>query len=372
MVNEIESEAHKPYENIWVLKTDDMIPNLTWWWWWWIFFIKDPDNPGRTKQFMILWSTKYTDDIQVMDMKWKLKQLPTLDDDGVLKFNGMTAAWWYDGKDMHDPIVLEEMDFEVRHDGESGELKPLMEGTDYRFFGSPEKYTVNVKDAKNDFHFEMTPWNDYMQEHRFNERQYTKKLGYNILKIYGMKMTGTIDGQPIEGTAYEQRVTVNAPAPTWYWGIGHGEDGSYFEYFNPFFGPQIFRTTEKPTSALDWGDIRLSKNMRFYHHPTQTLFLFDKKDIKITHEIENDLPVFYVTGKDEEKEMHIKIQAYARAYWRFQQPRRFGMRSILYYNEYPSEVDEFSFRKLDGSLTVRREDLGHMGCNIEHSWGKLI
>ena len=127
MVNEIESEAHKPYENIWVLKTDDMIPNLTWWWWWWIFFIKDPDNPGRTKQFMILWSTKYTDDIQVMDMKWKLKQLPTLDDDGVLKFNGMTAAWWYDGKKMYDPIVLEEMDFEVRHDGESGELKPLME-----------------------------------------------------------------------------------------------------------------------------------------------------------------------------------------------------------------------------------------------------
>ena len=155
--------------------------------------IKDPDNPGKTKQFMILWSTKYTDDIKVMDMNWKLKQLPTLGDDGVLKFNGMVAAWWYDGKKMYDPLVLKEMDFEVRHDGDEGELKPLVKDADYRFFGGPDKYTVNVKDEKNDFHFEMTPWNEYMQEHRFNERQYTKKMGYNILKIYGMKMKGTID-----------------------------------------------------------------------------------------------------------------------------------------------------------------------------------
>jgi hypothetical protein len=50
MAKEVTGKVHKPYENMWVLKTDDMIENLTWWWWWWIFFIKDPDNPGKTKQ----------------------------------------------------------------------------------------------------------------------------------------------------------------------------------------------------------------------------------------------------------------------------------------------------------------------------------
>lgn len=367
------SGEHKPYENIWVLKTDNNIEKLTWWWWWWIFFIRDPEQPGRTKQLMILWSTKYTDYIKVMDKEWSSRQLPSVGRDGVMRFNGMTCAWWYDGKTMKDPLLIRESDFEVSHNGASGELKPLVDECDYRFFGGPGRYTVNLKDDKNDFHFEMTPWNDYMQEHRFTERQYTRRYGYNILKIYGMRMKGTIDGRPVEGTAYEQRVTVNAPAPTWYWGIAHCEDGSYFEYFNPFVGPQIFRTTERPTSWLDWGDIALSRNMRFYHHPSKREFLWDdKRKIKIKHEVRDGLPIFRVSSKDDEKEIYVTIRAYSRAYWRFQQKRRMGIRSIFYYNEYPSEVTDFEFRTLDGKIHVKRGDLGHIGCNIEHSWGKLI
>ena len=93
MAKDVTTSADKPYRNMWVLKTDDMIPNLTWWWWWWLFFVKDPENPERTKQLMILWSTKYTDDIYVMDHHWKCKQFPTWEGDA-LKFNGMTCAWW--------------------------------------------------------------------------------------------------------------------------------------------------------------------------------------------------------------------------------------------------------------------------------------
>lgn len=371
MPKEITPQKHKPYENMWVLKTDDMIPNLTWWWWWWIFFIKDPANPGKTKQFMILWSTKYTDDITVMDKKWKVKKLPTWED-GVLKFNGMTAAWWFDGKNMFDPLVLEEMDFEVRHEGDAGELKPMLDGADYRFFGSPEKYTVNIKDSKNDFHFEMTPWNDYLQEHRFNESHYTKKYSYNIMKIFGMKLKGSIAGQPIEGSAYQQRVTVNAPAPTWYWGLVHCEDGSYIDYFMPFVGPQIFRTKEKARSRLDWGDIRLNRGIHFYHSPTDTEYRFRTRAVKIEHEVVEELPVFYISGKDKEKEFRLTLKAYSRAFWRFQQPKRWGMRSILYYNEFPAEVVDFGFRTLDGKLKVDKSDLGETASNFEHSWGKLI
>ena len=364
-------QIHKPYENMWVLKTDNNIPNLTWWWWWWIFFIRDPERPGKTKQLMILWSTKYTDEIKVMDKKWSVKKLPT-DEDGALRFNGMTAAWWFDGKTMKDPCVLEEMDFEVRHDGDNGELKPVMAGADYRFFGGPDKYTVNVKDKANDFHFEMTPWNDYLQKHRFNENSYTKKYSYDIMKIYGMKMTGTIDGKPVDGTAYLQRVTVNAPAPTWYWGLVHCGDGSFIDYFQPFVGPQTFRTKEKIQSVADWGDVPFSRSIHFYHKGSDREFTFKKRAVKIRHALDGDLPIFDIWGKDKEKEFHLKLRAYSRAFWRFQQKKRFLMNSILYYNEFPATVEEFSFRTLDGSVVVNKEDLGFTASNFEHSWGKLI
>lgn len=371
MPKDIVKAEHKPYENMWVLKTDNMIPNLTWWWWWWIFFIKDKEHPGRTKQLMILWSTKYTDDIMVMDKKWSVKKLPVMED-GVLKFNGMTAAWWFDGKKMFDPILLEEMDFEVKHDGEAGELKPLLPDADYRFFGSPEKYTVNIKDKSNDFHMEMTPWNDYLQKHRFSEREYTKKFSYNIMKIFGMKLAGSIKGEKIEGSAYLQRVTVNAPAPTWYWGLVHFEDGSYIDYFNPFVGPQTLRTKEKIKSRLDWGDVRLNRSIHFYHRQSDTEYTFNTKSVKINHKVENNLPVFDILGRDKEKEYHLRLKAYARAFWRFQQPKRWGMKNILYYNEFPATVEEFSFRTLDGSVKVKKEDLGFAASNFEHTWGKLI
>ena len=77
-------------------------------------------------------------------------------------------------------------------------------------------------------------------------------------------------------------------------------------------------------------------------------------------------------GRDKEKEIHLKLKAYARAYWRFQQPKRWGMKSILYYNEYPAEVENFQFSIRNGSLKVKKEDLGDSSSNFEHTWGKLI
>ncbi len=366
-----DENADVPYKNIWVLKTDDMIKKLTWWWWWWLFFIKDPEKKGQTKQLMILWSTKYTDSIKVMDKEWSSKKLPTWED-GVLKFNGMTCAWYYDGKRMHEPLLLEHMDFEVRRDGDSGEVKPLVEGADYRFFGSPEKYVVNIQDAKHDFHFEMTPWNDYLQQQRFHENQYTKKYSFNILKIFGMRMNGRIDGENVTGSAYQQRVTVNAPAAPWYWGLVHWDDGSYLDYFNPFIGPQIFRTKEKIRSHWDWGDVRMNKSILFYHRGTDREYKFKKKSVSIVHSIKDGLPIFEVMGRDDEKEIFLRLKAYSRAFWRFQQPRRWGMRSILYYNEFPAEVTHFHFKTLDGTVNIKREDMGGSAANFEHTWGKLI
>ena len=57
-------------ELMWDLNTDEKIKNLSWWWWWWIFFIKNPKNPARPRQLMILWSTKNCERIIVNDYDW--------------------------------------------------------------------------------------------------------------------------------------------------------------------------------------------------------------------------------------------------------------------------------------------------------------
>ncbi|MFW6196515.1 MAG: hypothetical protein ACOC5D_04180 [Thermoplasmatota archaeon] len=371
MSNTSDSNDDLNYDNMWVLKTENMIEDLSWYWWWWIFFIKNPENPNRPKQLMILWSTKYTDYIKVNDKKWGVSQIPTWNGDK-LEFDGMTAGWFFDGNNMHDPIVLDDMDFEVKHDGKEGELRPKTEDKDYRFYGSPDNYFVNIKDEDNDFELKLTPWNHYLQKHRYNESQYFKDYSYNIMKIYGMKLNGTIDNNPVEGSGYFQRVQVNAPATPWYWGIVHSEKGSFIHYFNPFIGPQMFRSKKKSSSWLDWGDLRLSRSIRFYHRQTDREFNFSTGDIKVTRQNNDGLPRFLIKGDDRHKEIYIKLSAYSRAYWRFQQKHKLLRNNIFYYNEYPANLVDFKFRLKDNSLTVDKSDLGRTYSNFEHSWGKLF
>jgi len=152
----------------------------------------------------------------------------------------------------------------------------------------------------------------------------------------------------------------------------HWDDGSYFVFSNPFVGPQMFRKTENPTSLLDWGDIRLYRSIRFYHQETNTEYEFKTNAIRIRHTVENGLPIFDVTGTGKDKEVRLRLKAYARACWRFQQPGRWVIKSILHYNEYPAEVVGFSFAARDRSLKVKKDDLGESASNLEHTWGKLI
>ncbi|MBT5614581.1 MAG: hypothetical protein HOJ64_06875, partial [Euryarchaeota archaeon] len=53
------------FTSLWRLDVLPPIPRLSWWWWWVIVFVRDKDNPGRSKQLMVLWSTKETPAIRM-------------------------------------------------------------------------------------------------------------------------------------------------------------------------------------------------------------------------------------------------------------------------------------------------------------------
>jgi hypothetical protein len=371
---------------MWDLNLSERIENFTWWWWWWLLFIKDPANPRRSRQLMILWSTKNVDRIFVNDVLWERKtpvaERPAGPEAGPwaggkqTRFDGMTAAWFFDGKRMHEPFVLEKNDFTVSRDasGDRGRLDPSSEHV-LTLEGDPREYRLRIKKDGWDMDFSMTPWNGFMSKHRFKAAHYVGKYGYNILRIYGSKLTGTVehDGarEVISGSAYFQKVMVNAPATPWYWGTFHVDDGSYIDYFNPHIGPPMSRKTDAPRSRLDWGELKLSKHMQFHHAGEDRLY--EMRKLRITKEWSADgLPIFNVLGrsKDGRTELELRLAAYSRAYWRFEQKYLRWFNSILYYNEYPVEVQKAVLR--DGTRKLDILSLGNITGNCEHTWGKLL
>ena len=64
-------------------------------------------NPAG-KQLMVLWSTKDNPLVEVNGHPWKPIGRPGFDEDGGIAMDGMVAAWWYDGKELIEPLVLEE------------------------------------------------------------------------------------------------------------------------------------------------------------------------------------------------------------------------------------------------------------------------
>ncbi|MEM4729647.1 MAG: hypothetical protein QXH42_07835 [Thermoplasmata archaeon] len=407
---------------MWDIDTSERIKNLTWWWWWWLLFINDPSNPRRTRQLMILWSTKDCDLIKVNDIWWRrgreIEERPIGDspidesareeapgggavrggesvgDGGTerlrscgsegeswaggkeTRFDGMTASWFYDGKNMHDPFILEKNDFVVRRDasGERGELIPSSENI-MTFRGGPEEYRLDIKKGAWEMHFKMTPWSAFMSKPRYKTAHYIGKYGYNILRIYGSKLSGTIDREgereEITGSAYFQKVMVNAPATPWYWGTFHIEDGSYIDYFNPHIGLPMGRKTEAPRSWRDRGEISLSEHAQFYSASEDRVYEMQKLRIRKSW-TENGLPVFRVSArsKDRGAELELVLESYARAYWRFEQKYLRWFTSILYYNEYPVEVRELVFKA--GGRRITLDDVGMITGNCEHTWGKLL
>jgi hypothetical protein len=214
-----------------------------------------------------------------------------------------------------------------------------------------------------------------MDQHRYRANRYTRKWSYNILRVYGSRVTGRylVDGQEVDAagsTAYFQKVRVNAPAVPWYWCVLHTERGDYLDYFMPHVGLTIFRKTDRPRSWLDRDGYFMGRSLQFWDGAEQRLRKFKRTRIRKTF-TDGDLPVFHLRGENERGTIELELEAYSRAYWRFEQKYLLGLgRSILYYNEYPSQLNRFELVQ-DGKRTSLA-DLGWTAANCEHTWGKLL
>jgi len=348
------------------IDTTHELKNRTWWWWWWICFFKNDTNPQRTKQFVVLWATRNCKRVRVLDHLW-YRQMPVRKEDGRIRFEGLSASWYYDGKRMHDPLFIADgpMVSEWRGGSASLSLQNATSGFEgkvgnFRIFADFPDVRIDLKASE---------WTPFLTQVVPSGKEFLGHLGYKMFKIRGSKVEGIIQigdlVESVKGTAYFQKVRINSITSPWYWGVFHTENGSYVDYFMPHIGPPALRRSVSHRSCLDWGEWILSRSWQFYDSSTDRVYKI--KRVRMRKRYENDLPVFELAGEEGANRIRMTMEAYTRAYWRVEQPLLGFLSTVLYYNEYPVNVTEFDFRS--GSRRVQLEDISPIWGNCEHAWG---
>tara|TARA_B100000700_G_scaffold322899_1_gene425433 strand:+ start:607 stop:1800 length:1194 start_codon:yes stop_codon:yes gene_type:complete len=384
--------------SLWRLDVMPPIPRLSWWWYWAIMFVPDPDNPKRSRQLMVLWSTKETPAIRVNGYWWKPGSRMSIDENGGHVIPGMVCAWWYDGRKMFEPLVMKECRMALVDDkhplwpsdgfGEgAGAIVPILDedfslgmrpGNKGFWLSLTSDEDARAQGAPTSFEAEMTPWWGPPSTLTYRNNVYGLDMGYDILRLQGTKLKLKVDGEEFEGSAYFQKVSVQAPSFPWFWGMLHFDDGSYIDWFRPHITPGMTSMDDKPwrlrdfirTPAIGTGifhDARRGRTENFKRCEVEVLEPEEDEPLLDNHG--NPLPQFKVRIWNGRTQISIIIRAVSRARWTFDQPTRAGMVSHLTYNEYPLEVLKIAILDEQGLRTG--EDYEWMVGNAEHTWGIL-
>ncbi|MBF92766.1 MAG: hypothetical protein CMB78_03215 [Euryarchaeota archaeon] len=384
------------FSSLWRLDVMPPIHRLSWWWYWVIVLVPDPSNPRRSRQLMTLWSTKETDAIRVSGHWWKPGSRMYKDDDGGFVIPGMVCAWWFDGDRMHEPLTMRECRMAVisdEHplwpgDGQgqgAGAVIPI-DREDLSMGMSPGNQSMwlslsSDKEAQEGgaptrFEAHLTPWWGPPSELTYKNNEIALGMGYDILRVQGMKSKLSVDGKEVEGTAYFQKVTVQAPSVPWFWGMLHFDDGSYLDWFLPHITPLSTTKDDKPWRKRDTTRIPLKTAGIFHDRIREKTHEFDHCEVNLSEsnqglkdEQGNLLPDFQILLFNDSTRIELEISAFSRARWTFDQPTRGGLVSHLTYNEYPFEVARILIHDQEGTRT--QEDYEWMHGNAEHSWGFL-
>ncbi|MDP6870261.1 MAG: hypothetical protein QGI21_05770 [Candidatus Poseidoniaceae archaeon] len=364
--------------SLWKLQELEPLHHLTWDWWWWLLMLDDEDDKGNSpgRQLMVLWSTKDNALVEVNGFPWQPNGRPGFDENGAIAMDGMIAAWWFDGEKMLEPLLLEESRIIVISEDHpswphsSGGIVASMTEREYSMGLNPEhtEFWLRLETKHGDFNFKMKPWNLPMSTMKKALAEYGGGMGYGISRLHGALCEGAIDGIETKGTAYFQKVCVQAPSPPWFWGMLHFDDGSYLDWFVPHISPTITARDSRPWKKRDITHLALSMGGLFHDVSRKRTERFSKVTVERTCQ-ENELPVFHVHMWNGITEIRIEAKAVSRAHWTFDQPTRGGMTSHLTYNEYPLEIVNI---EIDDEISVRsRTDWSQIRGNAEHSWGLL-
>jgi len=138
---------HEVFNDIWKICPKNTLKNRSWHWWWWIHFFENPDNPELPRQLMVLWGTRNCKKVRVNDLYWEPNISIEINENHTA-FQSIVASWYYDGKRMHDPFILDHGKTETEWDDHSGRISMKSDQGAYSFGGSPAlRYSSRCYDS---------------------------------------------------------------------------------------------------------------------------------------------------------------------------------------------------------------------------------
>jgi hypothetical protein len=361
---------HNKFEDIWKIFPENALKGRIWHWWWWLYFFENPDRPDYPRQLMILWGTRNCRKVRINDLLWKPKITPEVHD-GRARFEAMVASWYYDGKKMHDPFILEKGPTKATWDKEHGSIAMRNEHGTYSFEGRDADFRLKAENPKLSIDLRMKRWTDEMSKLVSTGKVFFRNMGYSMLKYRGLKASGKVrvgsSEITVEGRAYFQKVRLSSITPAWYWAVLQSDKGAYMQYFVPHVGITLLRQRYSHESSLDWGEKTISRTLNFYDPEEEV-----EHTMKIMHvkkRYDNDLPIFTIEARSPTAKLTAEMSAYARCCWNITQPVIRPLWLGIFYNEYPARLLKLKFT--NGRRVVDKDDLGLWFCNCEHSWGTM-
>ncbi len=330
-------------------------------WWWWMFMFKED---GIRKQIVAFWTTKSYPGIIVNGEDWG----PSAELSGSpekFSYNGMTTFWYWDGKKFQETVPRVSR-FENIQTTESLQIT----SDDVHHTHDKDHFSLRFCRDPNDFDLRIDTVSPPTPPVGYKRTLLTKKMGFDALKIYNSKFTGSLNSKgndrKIVGSLYMQNITLNSPAVPWLWGVFHKDDGSYLTYFTSFLGPHLFA---RRSQGRPWMDNRfkfLNKNLNYTPKGEETK-RFKHARYHVERD-ENGLPLFEVTGTLGDEKLRVKIQTLGKTTYEFERKKYF--KNKFFYNEFPSEVMELEYTDENGE--VHKEDCTQWTGNSEYSWGLLL
>ncbi|MFH1199934.1 MAG: hypothetical protein V1708_02615 [Candidatus Micrarchaeota archaeon] len=332
-----------------------------WWWWFWLVFLKNPSNPDKPMQLMVLWSTK-------KEPHFKCNGVDIRFDQTILRkgqqavFDGAVASWFFDGKRMRENfiltqalLVLDAKERSIRADGASTSEK-----------GGVFTASVHGSGAKIDF--VARPFNGAGKPmHVMNT--FVKKFSYNITKVNELAVEGTLEiagkKRKVGGTAYFQRVIVKAPVMPWLWSIVHFADGSCLSYFCPRMGTSLVK---KDVGSLH-SNVHFKSKLEFFCAQDGSYREF--RPCRISSDRNAGRARWKFAAHSAGESLEAELEAYSEAGWKIQNSLGGIFRNALHYDEYCVNATRLVFRRA-GKPDYTLKQAGKGWGNAEHSWGFII
>jgi len=343
-----------------------------WFWWFWLFFIHDEGTKrtGKCRQLMVIWSIKKDGHIACNSLEIRTKEQIEKIGEMQWKLNGAAAAWYFDGKEMHEDFVLETSQMGL--DGKKLELVApgknkssfVLEGDEYVTKIKSKTHEFELRARQTDMHRAIGPVH-----------------GRSPLP-FGMEVEGTrierleLSGEEVQdgkrtklrGTAYFQKILVAAPAPQWYWGLYHFSDGSFFTYMVPYVGRAMLADNAWKGAKLKKPTLPMQQDIMLYYAPSKKVF--EGNSVHVLPKSKGGrLWSHTVLGKGKGFEIEANADAYSHACWKF--TKKVGVlpaKSSFHYNEYPAVLERLEVRMESGKRIVLQNGWG----NMENSWGFLL